>query len=98
LPVIEAIAPDYVDDVTFLAVAWKGTLEDTRDEAARLIPSGNVKWGLDADEEVFGLYGVPYQPVTVLVTHDNIVKTSWPGVLSEAEIRAEIESLIETAS
>lgn len=98
MPVIESISADYADDVTFLAVAWKGTLEDTREEAERLIPSGNVQWGLDAGEEIFSLYGVPYQPVTVLVTHDKIIKDTWPGVLSEAEMRAEIESLIETAS
>lgn len=98
MPVVEAIAPDYVDDVTFLAIAWKGTLEDTRDEAARLIPSGNIKWGLDEGEDIFAAYGVPYQPVTVLVTHDDIVLASWPGVLPEAEIRAQLDALVATSS
>lgn len=84
--------------MTFLAVAWKGTPEATEERAGQLMPSGNIKWGLDADETVFGLYGVPYQPVTVLITHDKIVKASWPGVLSESEIRSEIESLIDSAS
>lgn len=78
-------------------MAWKGTLEDTKAEAERLIPSGTIRWGLDDDESIFAAYGVPYQPVTMLITHDKIVKTGWPGVLSEQEIRAEIEALIATA-
>ncbi len=83
--------------MTFLAVAWKGSLQDTTERASQLLPSGNVLWGLDAEEKVFSAYGVPYQPVSVLITHDGIVKTSWAGAASEADLRAELDALVETA-
>ena len=57
------------------------------------MPSGAMSWGLDAEEEIFGAYGIPYQPWTVLVLN-GVEVTRWPGALSEAEIRAEIEGLI----
>ncbi|MDH5420778.1 MAG: hypothetical protein OEY55_03140 [Acidimicrobiia bacterium] len=83
--------------MTFLAVAWKGSMEDTASRAAQLLTSGNVLWGLDAEEAVFSAYGVPYQPVSVLITHDGIVKTSWAGAVGEAELRAELDALVATA-
>jgi hypothetical protein len=94
LPVVDEISADYSDDVTFLAVAWKGTPEDTAERAAQIMPSGRVLWGLDADEEVFALYGVPYQPVTVLIGADKTIVDAWPGVLDEDEIRAKLDSLV----
>lgn len=54
-------------------------------------------WGLDEEEEIFQLYGVPYQPVTVLIAHDDTVVDTWPGLRSEEEIRAAIENLITLA-
>ncbi len=78
-------------------MAWKGSMEDTSSRAAQLLTSGNVLWGLDAEEAVFSAYGVPYQPVSVLITHDGIVKTSWAGAVGEAELRAELDALVATA-
>ncbi len=83
--------------MTFLAVAWKGSMEDTASRAAQLLTSGNVRWGLDAEEAIFSAYGVPYQPVSYLITHDGIVKTSWAGAVGEAELRAELDALVATA-
>ena len=97
MPVIDQIAKDYADKVDFVAPAWKGSLEATSQRAAELLPSGLVQWGLDSDEVVFGLYGVPYQPVTVLIAHDDTVLDSWPGVLSEEEIRAALDELVALA-
>ena len=57
--------------------------------------SGNVFWGLAADEDIFEKYGVPYQPVTVLITADKKVADAWPGLLPEDEIRARIDQLID---
>jgi len=78
-------------------VAWKGSMADTASRAAQLLTSGNVLWGLDAEEAVFSAYGVPYQPVSVLITHDGIVKTSWAGAVGEADLRAELDALVATA-
>lgn len=80
-----------------MAVAWKADFASTEQTANDLLPSGNVMWGLDEEQEVFGLYGIPYQPVSVLVTHDKIIKTTWNGALGEAELRAELDALLATA-
>lgn len=72
-------------------------MEDTASRAAQLLTSGNVLWGLDAEEAIFSAYGVPYQPVSVLITHDGIVKTSWAGAVGEADLRAELDALVATA-
>jgi len=97
LPVIDQLATEYSDRIDFVAPAWKGTFEDTRARAEELMPSGNIMWGLDVDETVFGLYGVPYQPVTVLIAHDDTVVEAWPGVRDEAEIRSALDQLIALA-
>lgn len=97
MPVIDKVSADYADRISFLAVAWKGTEEDTRTRAAELIPSGRIKWGLDADERIFDLYGIPYQPASVLVTHDGIVFDRWDGAAGEAELRSQLDALVATA-
>ncbi len=97
MPVVDQLAQEYGSDVAFVAVAWKGSEEATASRAAEILPSGSVRWGLDAEEAIFDAYGVPYQPVTVLITHDKIVKASWPGLRDESAIRAEIEDLMATA-
>jgi len=51
-------------------------------------------WGLDEEEVVFGLYGVPYQPVTVLIGADGTVVEAWAGIKSEDEMRQALDSLI----
>jgi hypothetical protein len=94
LPVVDEISADYEGEVTFLAVAWKGTPEDTADAAADIMPSGRIKWGLDAEEAVFAAYGVPYQPVTVMIGADKTIVDAWPGALSEDEIRAKLDTLV----
>jgi thioredoxin-like negative regulator of GroEL len=55
-------------------------------------------WGLDAEEEIFSLYGVPYQPVTVLIAADGTVVESWDGLRAESEIRASLDNLISLSS
>lgn len=79
-----------------MAAAWKGTPEATAERAAELMPTGNIAWGLDAEEEVFAAFGVPYQPVTVLIDEHMRVVAQWPGALEEAEIRAAIEDNLLT--
>lgn len=94
MPVVDNLAQEYGDRVAFVAPAWKGSAEDTAQRAAEWLPSGRVAWGLDAEEEIFSLYGVPYQPVTVLISGDGHIVESWPGARSESEMRAAIESLL----
>jgi hypothetical protein len=94
LPVVDEISADYAGEVAFLAVAWKGSLEDTAEVAADVMPSGRINWGLDVDESVFAAYGVPYQPVTVMIGADKTIVDAWPGALSEDEIRAKLDTLV----
>ncbi len=78
-----------------MAPAWKGTFEDTAARAAEILPSGEVKWGLDAEEQVFAAYGVPYQPMTFLISADKRIVDSWSGIRSEEELRVALDRLID---
>lgn len=93
MPVIDRIAVDYADDVAFVAPAWKASLDATAARARELLPSGVVRWGLDADERIFSAYGVPYQPVTVVISGDGRIADGWAGARPEAEIRAVLDRL-----
>lgn len=95
LPVVDRIAVDYADRIDFIAPAWKSVPDAAVAAAAQLFPSGAIRWGLDNDEIIFGLYGVPYQPVTILIAADGTVFEQWPGVRDEAEIRASLDALLE---
>jgi hypothetical protein len=93
LPVVDNLAQEYDDRIAFVAVAWKGTPEETAARASELMPSGSIAWGLDAGEEIFAMYEIPYQPVTVLITADKEVVERWLGLRDEGEIRAALERL-----
>ena len=94
MPVVDALAGEYADRVDFVAPAWKSTFEATEARANELLRSGEIMWGLDDDEDIFSLYGVPYQPVTVLIAADQTVVEAWAGLRAEDEIRAALDSLI----
>jgi hypothetical protein len=95
LPVVDQLAAEYADRVAFVAPAWKGTADATAERADELMTSGVIQWGLDVEEQVFAAYGVPYQPVTVLIGADDTIVDSWAGALAEDELRARIEALLE---
>lgn len=97
MPVVDKLAAEYEGRVKFVAPAWKGTIEDTAARAADLLPSGHVAWGLDESEEIFAAYGVPYQPVTVLIGADGSIVESWPGARAEEAMRASIEALLSAS-
>jgi hypothetical protein len=94
LPVVDQISRDYAESVTFLAPAWKGTLPATTNRAKELMPSGVIQWGLDEREAVFEAFGVPYQPVTVLIAADGTIFESWAGFRDEESIRQALDSLV----
>ncbi len=94
MPVVDQLASEYSDRVDFVAPAWRSSFDLTRARADELFQSGQIKWGLDEDEDIFNLYGVPYQPVTVLIAADDTVVQAWPGLRDEAEIRAALDELI----
>lgn len=98
LPVVDGLATEYSGQVDFVAPAWKSSLELTQQRADELFDSGEIKWGLDAEEEIFQLYGVPYQPVTVLIAGDRTVVEAWDGLRPEEEIRAALDNLVALSS
>jgi hypothetical protein len=95
LPVVDALAAEYADRVDFVAPAWKSSFEATRERAEELFVSGEIRWGLDEDEDIFSKYGVPYQPVTVLIAADGTVVETWPGARAEGEIRQALDRLLQ---
>ena len=96
MPVVDRLAIEYSDRVRFVAPAWKASFDRTARQAAQILPSGNVSWGLDESEEVFSAFGVGYQPATVLVASDGTIVDSWLGARSEAEMRQAIEDLLDS--
>jgi len=94
LPVVDGLAAEYSTLVDFVAPAWKSDFASTMARAEELFLSGRILWGLDESEEIFGLYGVPYQPVTVLIAADRTIVETWPGLRDEEEIRQALENLV----
>ncbi|MFP3880942.1 MAG: TlpA family protein disulfide reductase [Actinomycetota bacterium] len=94
MPVVDGLAAEYGGRVDFVAPAWKSSFEATEARANELFQSGQIMWGLDEDEEIFNLYDIPYQPVTVLIAADQTVVEAWDGLRPEEEIRAAIEDLM----
>lgn len=95
LPIVDGIAADYADRVSFVAPAWRSVPESAVSAAAELMPSGAIKWGLDNEEVIFKLYGVPYQPVTVVIAADGTVFDQWAGVRKAEEIRETLDEVLE---
>lgn len=95
LPIIDEIASRYADRVDFIAPAWRSVPESAVSAAAELMPSGAIRWGLDNEEVIFGLYGVPYQPVTVLIAADGTVFDQWAGVRGAEDIIGALDELLE---
>lgn len=93
IPMIDRLAAEYGDRIDFVAPVWKSAEEHARTAAADLMPSGVIKWGMDIEQVIFGLYGVPFQPVTVLIHRDRTVLESWAGVRSEERIRDSLDRL-----
>jgi len=90
LPVIDRVARDYQDTIVFVAIAGRGELEATRKGAKDLF-TDNLLWGMD--DSIWGLYGVPGQPASILVIDDVIVDL-WFGELPEAEMRKRLDALV----
>lgn len=94
MPVVDGLAAEFGDRIDFVAPAWKSSFPATEARAEALFQSGEIMWGLDEEEEIFALYDVPYQPVTVLIAADQTVVEAWDGLRPEEEIRAALDALI----
>lgn len=95
MPVVDALSGEYGDEVTFLAVAGRSSLEATAAVAADLLPSGNFHWVLD--ESIWETYEVFGQPVTFAISANGVIIDSWFGLRPEPEIRSVLNLLAGTA-
>ncbi len=91
MPVIAEISKDYSGQVEFVAVAGRADFDSSAARAEELFGDA-LLWGLD--DSIWDLYGIPYQPATVLITGGDVVVDTWPGLLDESDIRARIDSLV----
>ena len=89
LPVVDEVANEYLDDVTFLAVAGRSNPDASAAAAAELF-SDNLLWGYD--ESIWDLYGVPGQPVSVLIQNGAIVDV-WFGAIGADSLRAKLNTV-----
>lgn len=85
------MAAEYGDRVRFIAVAGRSDMDSTAAAASTLF--SNLEWGLD--DSVWELYGVPYQPVTFLITGDDVIFERFDGIrYGPDELRERIEALL----
>ncbi|MFV1970743.1 MAG: TlpA family protein disulfide reductase [Acidimicrobiia bacterium] len=94
MPVVDQVANDYLDDIDFVAIAGRGSLDATRDVADGLF-SDNLMWGLD--NSVWDLYGVRGQPTSLLVS-DGVVVDLWFGQMPASEMRERLDNLVSLSS
>lgn len=92
LPVVDAVASDYQGQVTFLAVAGRSSLEASRTRVGDWFSPDRILWGYD--DSLWTLYEVPYQPITFLISSDDVIVDRWFGALTEAELRTRIDALV----
>jgi len=96
LPVVDNLASEYENEIDFIGVAYASTFDKTAAGAARLMPSGAIRWGLDAEELVRGIYGISGQPWTVLVSSSGQEVERWAGARGADEIKASLDALIDS--
>ena len=90
MPVINAVARDYADEVRCIAVAGRSDFDATEARALELL--SNVDWGLD--DSIWDLYGVRGQPVSFLVTGSDVIVDNWFGQKGEEEMRDALDELV----
>ncbi len=92
MPVIDAVSQDYLDDITFLAVAGNSRRpERAADRAGDWFDPARILWGYS--DEVWALYGVGTQPVSVLISSDDVIVDAWFGPASEEDLRGALDRL-----
>ena len=91
MPVVDAVASDYQDTITFLAIAGRSTPEASAARVGDWFSPDRLDWAYS--DETWDLFGIPGQPVSVLLTSDGIEVDRWFGAASEADLRAALDQL-----
>ena len=88
---MDAVASDYLDDITFLAIAGSSSPEASAVRVGDWFDPDRVLWAYS--DELWDLYLVGYQPVSVLISSDDVIVERWFGAVGETELRAALERL-----
>lgn len=75
-----------------MAVAGRSTPEDSAVRVGDWFSPERIAWGYSDD--VWALYGIPGQPVSVLITGDDFEVARWFGEAGEEELRIQLDRLL----
>jgi len=92
MPRIDAVASDYLDRVTIVAVAGRSTPDASALKVGDWFSPERLLWGYD--DGIWDLYGVVGQPVAFLISGDDHVVGNWFGGQSEQQIREALDLLV----
>lgn len=92
LPAIDAVAPDYLEEVTFVAVAGRSSLEASRERVGDWFSPDRILWGYDDD--LWTTYLVRGQPVSFVISSDGIIVGQWFGSIGEDALRERLDDLV----
>jgi hypothetical protein len=88
---VDAVASDYLDDITFLAIAGSSSPEASAVRVGDWFDPNRVLWAYD--DGLWDTYLVGYQPVSVLISSDDVIVERWFGAVGETELRAALDRL-----
>jgi hypothetical protein len=87
------LAEEYGNRVTFIGISdERDTVAGGKAYAAEL----DVPYPLALDQSVWDAYGVPYQPVTVLLDADGVEIHRVTGPISYEGLKAQLEAALTT--
>jgi hypothetical protein len=84
------LAEEYAKKISFVGVSNNDTVEDGQDYAE----SFEVPYPLAHAPEVWGLYDVPYQPVTIVLDARGREVARFDGPITEEQLRGAIEQAL----
>ncbi len=90
LPVVDEVSNDYLEDITFLAIAGRSNPGAAETAAGELF-TDNLAWGYD--ESIWDLYGVPGQPASVLINEDGLIVDVWFGAIGDVALREKFDTV-----
>ncbi len=88
---VDAVAADYLDQITFLAVAGRSSEAASRERVGVWFDPDRILWSYD--DLMWERYAVGYQPRSFLISSDDVIIGGWFGALSEAELWAQLDRL-----
>jgi len=89
--VIDAVASDYQDEITFLAVAGRSSFDKSERRVGDWFSADRILWGYDDD--LWPTYEVFGQPVSFLISSDDVIVGFWYGAVGEDTLREQLDAL-----